>query len=97
MSDFIVSHNSSIPVVSLPVQSVIRPAQNHSQGIHTYYVPSNSKPGVEYAVQQIRKPGMNRWQCSCPQFFFRCAAKRRHCKHVRIVRRELAALVAQAA
>jgi hypothetical protein len=65
----------------------IRPAEHHRSGVHTYYVSSDSRPGLEYAVQHIRKPGMNRWQCSCPQFFFRSTAKRRHCKHIHSVRR----------
>ena len=64
----------------------IRPAEHHSAGTRTFYVGSESQPGVEYSIQHIRKPGMNRWQCSCPQFFYRCAAKRRHCKHIRFVR-----------
>jgi hypothetical protein len=64
----------------------LRTAAHHASGIRTFYVPSDSKLGTEYAVQHIRKPGMNRWQCSCPQFFFRCAAKRRHCKHIRAAR-----------
>jgi hypothetical protein len=64
----------------------LRPAEHHACGIRTFYVSSELQPGTEYAVQHIRKPGMCRWQCSCPQFFFRCAAKRRHCKHIRFVR-----------
>ena len=64
----------------------LRPAEHHTAGIHTFYVASESQRGVEYTVQHIRKSGMNRWQCSCPNFFYRCVAKRRHCKHVRFVR-----------
>jgi hypothetical protein len=64
----------------------LRTAQHHTSGVHTFYVASDSNPGIEYAVQHIRRAGMNRWQCSCPQFFFRCAAKRRHCKHIRAAR-----------
>lgn len=75
-----------IPIAVPPQVPAVRPATHHTSGIHTFYVHSESHPGVEYCVQHIRKPGMNRWQCSCPQFFFRCAAKRRHCKHVRLVR-----------
>lgn len=79
------AHNTSATVVGLPVQSV-RPAEHHTSGIRTFYVSSESRPGVEYCVQHIRKQGMNRWQCSCPQFFYRCVAKRCHCKHIRFVR-----------
>jgi predicted nucleic acid-binding Zn finger protein len=74
----------------------LRLAEHRAAGIHTFYVASDSKPGTEYCIQHIRKPGMNRWQCSCPQFFFRCAAKRRHCKHVRFVRHGAKEMVAVA-
>lgn len=80
------THNIRATVVPLPSQSDVRPAQHHTSGIRTYYVPSDSKPGVEYTVQYIRKRGMKRWQCSCPQFFFRCVPKRRQCKHIHLVR-----------
>ena len=97
MATAIVRHNSSATVVSLPVHSVVRPAEHHTSGIHTFYVSSESKPGVEYCVQHIRKPGMNRWQCNCPQFFYRCAARRRHCKHIHFVKRGSIAAIANAA
>ena len=64
----------------------LRLAEHRASGIRTFYVTSESQPGTEYCVQHIRKPGMRRWQCSCPQFFYRCVAKRRHCKHIRFVR-----------
>ena len=74
-----------------------RPSQHHASGIRTFYVASDSHAGTEYTVQHIRRPGMNRWQCSCPQFFFRCVARRRHCKHIRFVRASRVPAVAQAA
>jgi hypothetical protein len=64
----------------------VRPAEHHTSGIHTFYVGSDSQPGVEYSVQHICKTGMNRWQCSCPQHFYRCVARRRHSKHIHFVR-----------
>ena len=64
-----------------------RPSEHRASGVRMFYVSSDSKPGVEYAVQHIRKAGMDRWQCSCPQFFYRCLARRRHCKHIHFVRR----------
>src|ERR1700730_10330047 len=64
----------------------LRLAEHHASGIRTYCVGSESQPGTEYAVQHFRKPGMCRWQCSYPQFFFRCVARRRHCKHIHFVR-----------
>jgi hypothetical protein len=89
-----ISHNSCAAVAGPPA---VRPAEHHTLGIRTFYVASDSQPGVEYAVQHIRKQGMNRWQCSCPQFFFRCAAKRRHCKHIHFVRQGSTVSVANAA
>lgn len=76
-----------VPALEFPVQPIY-PATNHTPGVRTFYVASESKPGTRYAVQYIRKPGMNRWQCSCPQFFFRCVARRRHCKHIHEVSRK---------
>jgi hypothetical protein len=64
-----------------------RPAQHHASETHTFYVSSDSLAGTEYTVQHIRRRGMNRWQCSCPNFFFRCVSRRRHCKHIHVVRR----------
>jgi len=63
----------------------LRPSEHRASGIRTFYVASDSRPGVEYKVQHIRKRGMRRWQCNCPQFFYRCLVRRRHCKHIRLV------------
>jgi hypothetical protein len=46
-----------------------RPSQHHASGIRTFYVESDSHAGAEYTVQHIRRPGMNRWQCSCRSSF----------------------------
>jgi len=94
MGTISISHNSCEVVAGPPA---VRPAEHHTPGIHTFYVASDSQTGVEYVVQHIRKPGMDRWQCSCPQYFFRCAAKRRHCKHIRLARQGCAVAVANAA
>jgi hypothetical protein len=75
----------------------LRLAEHQASGIRTFYVGSDSKPGTEYAVQHIRRTGMNRWQCSCPQFFYRCVAKRRHCKHIHFVKKGSTVTVPQAA
>ena len=61
-----------------------RPSQHHAVGVSTFYVTGDSNR--DYVVQHIRRVGMNRWQCSCPHFFFRCVARRRHCKHIRAVK-----------
>jgi hypothetical protein len=75
----------------------VRPAEHHATGIHTFYVSSDSKLSTEYCVQHIRRTGMNRWQCNCPQFFYRCASKRRHCKHIHFVKQGNTVAVPQAA
>jgi predicted nucleic acid-binding Zn finger protein len=72
-----------------------RPSQHHASGIRTFYVASHSHAGTEYTVQHIRRPGMR--QCSCPQFFYRCVVRRRHCKHIHFVRASSVPAVAQAA
>ena len=93
----VVASPSSIPTTSphipcedshFPISSgtSFRPASHHAPGVWTFYVSSESLSGTDYVVQHIRRRGMNRWQCSCPQFFFRCVARRRHCKHIRLVR-----------
>jgi hypothetical protein len=69
-----------------PAGMSFRPAEHHAPGVWTFYVSSATSAGTEHTVQHIRRRGMNRWQCSCPQFFFRCVARRRHCKHIRAVR-----------
>jgi hypothetical protein len=74
-----------------------RPSQHHAAGIRTFYVASDSHAETEYTVQHIRRPGMNRWQCSCLQFFFRCVVQLRHCKHIHFVRASRVPAVAQAA
>jgi hypothetical protein len=38
-----------------------------------------------YAIQNIRRAGMHRWQCTCMQFFYRCVARKRHCKHIHLL------------
>jgi hypothetical protein len=73
-----------------------RPSQHRASGIHTYYVASDSHASTEYTVQHIRRPGMCRWHCSCPQFFYRCVVRRRVCKHVHFVQ-QASRKVAQAA
>ncbi len=61
----------------------LRLAKRQQPGIRLLYVTSESRSGVEYAVQHIRRAGQNRWFCSCPQFQFRCLARKRWCKHIR--------------
>jgi hypothetical protein len=52
-------------------------------GVRTFYIESDS--GFHYAVTHIRRAGMRRWVCSCPDFFYRRQTKGsyRSCKHIR--------------
>jgi hypothetical protein len=80
------SHDSHAIVPSVAGRMPFRPSKHHAPGVWTFYVSSESLASTDYVVQHIRRRGMNRWQCSCPNFFFRCVARRRHCKHIRLVR-----------
>ncbi len=63
----------------------VRAAHNHTSGVRTFYVGSESQPGVQYVAQHIRRAGRRFWACSCPDFLFRRQMKRSHrsCKHLR--------------
>lgn len=63
----------------------IKQANNKQPGVHTYYIHSDS--GADYVVVHVRRAGMNRWSCNCPDFTFRRQAKGTHrsCKHIRSV------------
>lgn len=63
----------------------IRPATNRRPGIKLFYVDSES--GNQYAVQFIRRSGMRRVQCNCPDFTFRGSTRRSHryCKHIKAI------------
>jgi len=60
----------------------IRAAHNHTPGVRTFYVASESHPGMEYVAQFIRRAHQRRWFCNCPDFTFRRLPRRRHCKHL---------------
>lgn len=61
----------------------IRSATNHTPGVRTFYVGSESQPGTRYVVQHVRRSGQRRWFCDCADFKFRRLARKRHCKHCR--------------
>ncbi len=76
---------SQVPVT--PEQSAkrvmqVRAAHNHTPGVRTFYVTSESHPGPEYVAQFIRRAHQRRWFCNCPDFTFRRLPRRRHCKHL---------------
>lgn len=63
-----------------------RLAQRNRPGVKTFYV--NSDSGANYVVTHVRRAGMRRWSCTCPDFTFRRQTKGsyRACKHIREVR-----------
>lgn len=46
----------------------VRLPKRQQPGVRLAYISSESRPGVEYAVQKVRGWG---WFCSCPDFQFR--------------------------
>jgi len=78
---------SKAPAVVIPFPKPapalkLRAAKNHTAGVCTFYAASDSKAGVEYVLQLIRRGGQRRWFCDCADFKFRRLARRRHCKHL---------------
>lgn len=69
----------------------LRLADNKKPGVQTFYLGSESAPGKEYIVQLVRRAGMRRWACSCPDYIFRGATKASHnsCKHIRKAQEDL--------
>jgi predicted nucleic acid-binding Zn finger protein len=66
----------------------LRMANNKTAGVKTVYVAGDS--GKEYIVQFVRRAGMRRELCNCPDFTFRGSTKKTHrsCKHIRAARIE---------
>lgn len=60
-------------------------ANNATPGLRHYYIKSDS--GASYVVTYIRREGMRRWACSCPNWVFVRSAHRsnRYCKHISAV------------
>lgn len=50
-------------------------------------VPSRSIPGTDHTVTFIRKPGMERWTCTCLDQNIIRVAKRQNCYHIKQVRK----------
>jgi len=57
-------------------------ANNATPGLHHFYIRSDS--GRDYVVTYIRRSGMRRWSCNCPNFVFVRQARHsgRYCKHI---------------
>ena len=82
----------SLEQSKLSALPIIRAANNHTLGVRTFYVASQSNAGAQYVVQFIRRAGQRRWFCDCGDFKFRKPARKRHCKHIH----QLTALVREA-
>lgn len=66
---------------------IVRTARRQRRsGVRTFYVSSFTRRHTEYAVQYVRRPGQRWWACACPNFFHEQAARRRHCKHIHLLR-----------
>lgn len=67
----------------------IRFAANKTAGVKTVYVTGDS--GSQYVVQFVRRAGMRRVSCSCPDFVYRGQLKATHraCKHIKATQAEL--------
>jgi len=65
----------------------VKLAKNNPQGVRVFYILSDSLR--RYTVQFIRRAGMRRWDCTCPDFTYRRQAKGsyRACKHIKHVKR----------
>jgi predicted nucleic acid-binding Zn finger protein len=70
----------------------ITAASNKVPGVKFFHVLSDQSNN-EYVVAHVRREGMNRWSCSCPDFIYRrqTRAAYRYCKHIKAVVGELAA------
>ena len=83
-------NNIALPAINhFPAASQsIRFARNKTAGVQTVYVTGDS--GQKYVVQFVRRAGMRRESCNCPDFTFRGSTKRTHksCKHIRLARIE---------
>jgi uncharacterized protein with ACT and thioredoxin-like domain len=68
----------------------IRKASNVGGAVRIYAkVMSRTRAAITHNVVYLRKAGMKRWLCSCEDFLFRQAGHRKHCDHIKDVRRKL--------
>lgn len=69
----------------------IKKSENRSLPVKLYAkVPSRSRHGVNHTVTFIRSKGMERWTCSCEDQVITQTPKRRHCFHIKAVRKQTA-------
>ena len=61
--------------------------RRRQRGVRVFYVDSFTRPDREYTVQYVRRPGQRRWACACQNYFHVQSVRRRHCKHILLVRR----------
>ena len=70
-------------MMDVSVRVVVR---RRRSGVRVFYVTSFTRRRTEYTVQRVRRPGQHRWTCTCPNFFHTQSVRRRHCKHIRLLR-----------
>lgn len=63
----------------------ITKANSKQRGVRFFYVLGDS--GTQYVVAFVRREGMRRVTCNCPDFTYRRQTKRsgRYCKHIKSV------------
>jgi hypothetical protein len=68
---------------------IVRPAKSRN-GVKLYaIVPSSSKGGLSHIVVYLRTSTMKRWLCACHDQVFNQTGKRRNCRHIHAVRKEV--------
>jgi hypothetical protein len=51
--------------------NVRRAVKNPIQGVRTFYVESESEPGTEHMVVEVRRDGRTTYYCNCDDYFCR--------------------------
>ncbi len=67
---------------------IIRPVKD-CNGVKLYAGMPSKINGEFYAVVYIRTSQMKRWLCTCYDQIFRQTGRRRNCKHIRAVRKQV--------
>ena len=71
---------------SMKIVSVKRSTQKTGLKV---YGKVEGESGKTYNFAYLRRDGFRGWICSCDNFFFEQLAKRRNCKHLKFVRKQV--------
>jgi len=66
----------------------IKRTKNRDTGLKVYGK-IQGESGVVYAFAYFRRPNFRGWVCSCESFLLNKFAKKRNCKHLRFIRKEV--------